>query len=83
MIFINPAETHKPYSGGNLLRAKEKERTKKLNCLSIQEKENSRLIYEREGRKTPCRLPKPEPKAEQQCRALTLGTGAGEAGRGR
>jgi len=45
--------------------------------------ENYRLIYERERRKTPCRLPKPEPKAEYQCRARLLNVGAGEADGGR
>jgi len=62
-----------------------RERTKKLNCLSIQEKENSRLIYEREGRKTPCRLPKPEPEAEYQCRGMgeTRPVGESEADGGR
>ena len=41
------------------------------------------LIYERERRKTPCRLAKPEPNAEYQCRALLLAMGAGEANVGR
>jgi hypothetical protein len=36
------------------------EKKKRMNCLLIQEKENSRLIYKRQRRKTPCRLPKPE-----------------------
>jgi len=59
-----------------------RERTKKLNCLSIQDKENSRLIYAREGRKTPCRLPKLEPEAEYQCRGM--GTDEADGGyRGR
>jgi len=39
-------------------------------------------IKEREG-KTQCRLPKPEPNAEYQCRTLLLAMGAGEAGGGR
>jgi len=56
---------------------------KRMDCLPIQEKENSRLIYERERRKTPHRLPKPEPEAEYQCRALLLGMGAGKADGGR
>jgi len=54
---------------------------RRIVCRS-KERENYRLIYERERRKTPCRLPKPEPKAEYQCRAL-LSMGADEAGGGR
>jgi len=64
------------------LRAKGKERRSSIVCRS-KERENYRLIYERERRKTPCRLPKPEPKAEYQCRALLLSMGAGEADGGR
>jgi hypothetical protein len=45
------------------------------------ERANYRLIYKRERRKTACRLPKPERKAEYKCRAL-LTMGAGEAGGG-
>jgi len=46
------------------------------------ERANYRLIYERERRKTTCRLPKPERKAEYQCRALlTMGAGEAEGGR--
>ena len=41
------------------------------------------FIYEREKRKTQCRLPKPEPNAEYQCRAVLLAMGAGEADRGK
>jgi len=37
---------------------------------------------EREG-KTQCRLPKPQPNTEYQCRALLLAMGAGEADGGR
>jgi len=54
-----------------------RERTKKLNCLSIQEKENFMPTT------------KAGPEAEYQCRALILGMGqarpmgAGEAGGGR
>jgi len=53
--------------------------------LSIDPKrrENYGLIYERERRKTQCRLPKPEPNAEYQCRALLLAMGAGEADGGK
>jgi len=40
-------------------------------------------LYTKERRKTACRLPKPEPKAEYRCRALLLGIGAGEADGGR
>jgi hypothetical protein len=36
-------------------------------------------LYTKGRRKTLCRLPKPEPKAEYQCRALLLAMGAGEA----
>ena len=61
---------------GLLLRAKEKERRSSIVYRS-QERENYKLIYERERRKTPCRLPKLEPKAEYQCRALLLSMGAG------
>jgi len=43
---------------------------------------NYRLIYKRDRRKTPCRLPKQEHKAEYQCQAL-LTMGAGKAGGGR
>jgi len=39
-------------------------------------RKNYRLIYERERRKAQCRLPKPEPNAEYQCRALLLAMGA-------
>ena len=39
-------------------------------------------MKEREG-KTQCRLPKPEPNAEYQCRALLLAMGADEADGGR
>jgi len=46
-------------------------------------RKNYRLIYKRERRKTQCRLPKPEPNAEYQCRALLLAMGAGEANGGR
>jgi len=65
-----------------MLRVKEKERRSSIVCLS-KEKENYGLIYERERRKTECRLPKPEPNAEYQCRALLLTMGAGEADGGR
>jgi len=41
-------------------------------------RENYRLIYERERRKTQCRLPKPEHNAEYQCRAFLLAIAAGE-----
>jgi len=51
-------------------------------CL-YKEKENYGLIYKRERRKTQCRLPKPEPNAEYQCRALLLAMGAGEADGGK
>jgi len=37
----------------------------------------------RERRKTQCRLPKPEPNAEYQCRTLLLAMGAGEADGGK
>jgi len=43
-----------------VLRVKEKNE-------EAQERANYRLIYKRERRKTPCRLPKPERKAEYQC----------------
>jgi hypothetical protein len=46
-------------------------------------RENYRLIYERERRKTQCRLPKAQPNAEYQCRALLLDMGAREAAGGR
>jgi len=46
-------------------------------------RENYECIYERERRKTQCRLPKPEPNAKYQSRALLLAMGAGEAGGGR
>jgi len=36
-----------------------------------------------ERRKTQCRLPKPEPNAEYQCRTLILTMGAGEADGGK
>jgi len=65
-----------------LLRVKEKERRSSIVYRS-KERENYRLIYERERKKTPCRLPKPEPKAEYQCRARLLSMGADEAGGGR
>ena len=55
-----------------------------MNCLSNQrEGKNYGLIYERERRKIQCRLPEPEPNAEDQCRALLLAMGAGEADGGR
>jgi hypothetical protein len=41
------------------------------------------LKYERERRKTQCRLPKPEPNAEYQCRALLVAMGASEADGGK
>ena len=65
-----------------MLRVKEKERRSSIVCLS-KEKKNYRLIYERERRKTQCRLPKPELNTEYQCRALLLAMGAREAGGGR
>ena len=40
-------------------------------------------LYMKERRKTQCRLPKPEPNAEYQCRAVLLAMGAGEADRGK
>jgi hypothetical protein len=47
--------------------------------LSVDPKRGKTIdLYTKERRKTPCRLPKPEPKAEYQCRAL-LNMGAGEA----
>jgi hypothetical protein len=49
-----------------------------MDCLPIQEKENSRFIYERERRKTLCQLLKPKPETEYQCRALLLGMGVDE-----
>jgi len=61
-----------------VLKAKEKDRRSSIVYRS-KEREDYRLIHERERRKTPCRLPKPEPKAEYQCRALLLSMGAGEA----
>jgi len=64
------------------LRVKEKERRNSI-VNRFKERENYRLIYEKERRKTPCRLPKSEPKAEYPCRALLLSMGAGEAGGGR
>jgi len=39
-------------------------------------------MKEREG-KPKCRLPKPEPNAEYQCRTLLLAMGAGEADGGK
>jgi hypothetical protein len=48
-----------------------RETTKKLNCLLIQEKENTRLIY-REDYTRRSRVPVPE-------LGLLLGMGAGEA----
>jgi hypothetical protein len=65
-----------------MLRVREKERRSSIVYLS-KERENYKLIYKKERRKTPCRLPKPEPKAEYQCRALLLSMGVGEAGGGR
>jgi hypothetical protein len=41
------------------------------------------FIYKRERRKTQCRLPKPEPNAEYQCRAHLVAMGAGEADGGK
>jgi len=65
-----------------MLRVKEKERRSSIVCRS-KERKNYKLIYERERRKTPCRLPKPEPKAEYQYRALLLSMGVREADGGR
>jgi len=65
-----------------MLKAKEKGWRSSIVCLS-KEKENYGLIYERERRKTQCRLPKPEPNAEYQCRAVLLAMGPGEADRGK
>jgi len=73
---------HCDRDGHWLLRVKEKERRSSIVYRS-KERENYRLIYERERKKTPCRLPKPEPKAEYQCRARLLSMGADEAGGGR
>jgi len=67
---------------GSLLKAKEK-RGRSSIAFRFKEKENYGLIYEKERRKFQCRLPKPEPNAEYQCRALLLPMGAGEAGGGR
>jgi len=50
----------------DVLKAKEIERRSSI-VYRFKERENYRLIYEKERRKTPCRLPKPEPKAEYQC----------------
>jgi hypothetical protein len=65
-----------------LLKAKEKGWRSSIVC-RFKVKKNYRLIYERESRKTQCRLPKPEPNAEYQCRALLFAMGAGETGGGR
>jgi hypothetical protein len=65
-----------------VLSVKEKERRSSIVYRS-KERENYKLIYERERRKTACRLPKPKPKAEYQYRALLLAMGAGEPGGGR
>jgi hypothetical protein len=65
-----------------MLRAKEKERESSIVC-RFKERDYYGLTYERERRKTPCRLPKPEPKVEYQCRARLLAMGAGEADGGR
>jgi len=40
-------------------------------------------LYMKERRKTQCRLPKREPNAKYQCRAVLLAMGAGEADRGK
>jgi len=72
--YISTLATHH----SSLLRAKEKERRSSIVYQS-KERENYKLIYERERRKNPYRLRKPEPKAEYQCRALLLAMGAGEA----
>jgi hypothetical protein len=61
-----------------LLRAKEKKQRSSIVYRS-KERENYKLIYERERRNTPCRLVKSETKVEHQCRALLLSMGAGEA----
>jgi len=65
-----------------LLKPKEKGWRRSIVYRS-RERENYRLIYERERRKTLCRLPKPEAKAEYQCRAHLLIMGPGEANGGR
>jgi hypothetical protein len=57
------AIAHRSAATYSLLRAKEKERRNSIVC-RYQRRDNNRLIYERERRKTPCRLPKPEPEAE-------------------
>jgi len=52
--------------------------------LSVDPKRRKTMnLYTKERRKTQCRLPKPEPNAEYQCRALLLAMGAGEANGGR
>jgi len=76
--YISTLATHH----SSLLKAKEKERRSSIVYRS-KERENYKLIYERERKKTPCRLPMPEPKAKYQYRALLLAMGAGEAGGGR
>jgi len=52
--------------------------------LSVDPKREKTIdIYTKERRKTPCRLPKLEPRAEYLCRALLLSMGADEADGGR
>ena len=59
--------------------------TREDDELSVDTKRRKTMdfIYERERRKTQCRLPKPEPNAEYQYRAVLLAMGAGEADRGK
>jgi len=62
----------------SLLRVKEKERRSSIVSRST-ERKNYTVIYERESRTTLCRLPKPGPNAEYQCRALLLSMRVGKA----
>jgi len=69
----------------NHTKCSEQKRTNEEAQLSVDPKRRKiyRLIYEREWRKTQCRLPKPEPNAKYQCRGILLDIEAGEAGGGR
>jgi hypothetical protein len=71
------------HSASQLLTREEDEEEEEELSVDPNRRGSYGLIYERERRKTPCRLPKPKPNAEYQCRALLLAMGAGEAHGGR
>jgi len=71
------------HSASQLLTREEDDGEEEELSVDPNRRKNYGLIYERERRKTSCRLLKPKPNAEYQCRALLLAMGAGEAHRDR